>query len=527
MVAKYRPRRESLVPARKLLLQQEENRAEDLQGELRDAVAAAWLAGRFYFRGRATTPADHGDSFPKAILGMGIRVLPELYPHFVATVVAPAELMQLVEHELSGPSPRFLKAELGILDVDSGRYVASCEGVVPRRVLEHVEAEGGGSGTALLTHFGGPPYGYTHNVVKACVAGLLRGGKLRIQPEGGSEITAVRDPGVRDLFEKVPDFRRATFFLAGEDDVGVPARARICKFFERELKHPMEREDEAIADAVAQLFPAQAQRLRTVLFQLAKLPGSRVAPSQLAKLNDAFEQCVRSCRQTKPTVMLVKKHLDALQDGVSLLNVFGAELTDEAVRAVREAATVSEHQIAQLRASAALDGEAAQAADRIEAQLKLDRPWREIGAIAADLKSVQSAYVTERGRLLSLQEQLVEQARGRVKARNGFGTLTADQAHKVLKPLTEAVTTTTGEAVAPPLSALKEPFEVAIRRAEDTSNERLDEILSEGSRPIIVKVDLGIRNRELVTEADVNTLVESIRDRLLEQVRAGQRVRII
>ncbi len=70
-----------------------------------------------------------------------------------------------------------------------------------------------------------------------------------------------------------------------------------------------------------------------------------------------------------------------LQDGVSLLNVFDAELTDDAVRAVRDAATVSEHHIAQLRASAALDGETAQAAQRIEAQLKLDRPWPEIGAI--------------------------------------------------------------------------------------------------------------------------------------------------
>ena len=62
---------------------------------------------------------------------------------------------------------------------------------------------------------------------------------------------------------------------------------------------------------------------------------------------------------------------------------------------------------------------------------------------------------------------------------------------------------------------------------EDEANERLDAILSEGSRPLIVKVDLGIRNREVATEAEVDSLVENIRERLLEQVRAGQRVRII
>ena len=238
MVAKYRPRRESLVPARKLLLQQEENRAEDLEGELRDAVAAAWMAGRFYFRGRPITPQDHGARSPKPCSPPANRVLPELYPHFVATAVVPTELLQLVEHELSGPSPKFLTGELGILELDSGRYVAGMRRVCPRRVLEHVESEGGRQRTALLAHFGGPPYGYTPNVVKACVAGLLRGGKIRIQPEGGGEITAVRDAGVRDLFEKDRDFRRATIFPAGEDDVGVPARARICKFFETRPQAP-------------------------------------------------------------------------------------------------------------------------------------------------------------------------------------------------------------------------------------------------------------------------------------------------
>ena len=56
-------------------------------------------------------------------------------------------------------------------------------------------------------------------------------------------VTAIRDAGVRDLFEKDRDFKRASYFPAGEDDVGVPARNRICKFFERELKRPMERDD--------------------------------------------------------------------------------------------------------------------------------------------------------------------------------------------------------------------------------------------------------------------------------------------
>ena len=209
----------------------------------------------------------------------------------------PTELLQLVEHELSGPSPKFLAGELGILELDSGRYVRGMRRCRPapraraRRVRGGRRRHGRSSRTSA-----GPPYGYTPNVVKACVAGLLRGGKLRIQPEGGGEITAVRDAGVRDLFEKDRDFRRATFFPAGEDDVGVPARAKICKFFERELKHPMEREDNAIADAVAQLFPAQAQRLRAVL--VATRQASRL--SRDARRAHAAERRARAVRPELP-----------------------------------------------------------------------------------------------------------------------------------------------------------------------------------------------------------------------------------
>ena len=117
-------------------------------------------------------------------------------------------------------------------------------------------------------------------------------------------------------------------------------------------------------------------------------------------------------------------------------------------------------------------------------------------------------------------------ARGR-RAAQSDGLVAADKAHKVLRPLTEVVTNTTAEAVAPSLNALKDPFEAALKRAEDEANERLDSLLSEGDRPLIVRVDLGLRNREVETEADVEELVSGIRDRLLEQVRARQRVRIL
>ena len=308
-------------------------------------------------------------TFAVALHQAANRVLPDLFPHFIATQVAPSELLQLVEAELSGPSPKFLTGDLGILELDAGRFVPSCGGVVVRRVQDYIESEGGCSGTALLARFGGPPYGYTANVVKACVAGLLRATKVRVQPEGGDEITAIRDAGVRDLFERDRDFRRATILPGGQDDIGPQSRARICKFFEVRLGAIIDRDNDQIANAVVQHFPALARQLRDVQGRLSQLPGSPPGPAALGRLGEALEKCLRNPRQTRPTVQAVKSHLDALQDGVFALQLYGTELTADAILAVKDAHRVLAYEAAQLTDAGIDPVNVTQAVTRVSAHL--------------------------------------------------------------------------------------------------------------------------------------------------------------
>ena len=67
---------------------------------------------------------------------------------------------------------------------------------------------------------------------------------------------------------------------------------------------------------------------------------------------------------------------------------------------------------------------------QVSGQLAADRPWLDIGALGPDLDEIRACYRSERQRLLQWQEQQAEAARGRVRARTGFSTLTADQAHQ-------------------------------------------------------------------------------------------------
>ena len=112
MVKKYEPRRESLLPARKLLLQQEQNNDEDLTVRARTAVESAFMAGAMYFAGRQLTPRDHGAAsntlwgpLPKQRRHMQILIRPRRRDFFFGDRVRHLSLLvpPKVAHELRRP----------------------------------------------------------------------------------------------------------------------------------------------------------------------------------------------------------------------------------------------------------------------------------------------------------------------------------------------------------------------------------------------------------------------------------------
>jgi len=527
MVEKYCLRRESMLKPKQLLHQDEEHRCEELLEKLQTAVAEAWASGVIYFRGAVIENRDKTKSFSKRLVTAAVEVLPKLFHAFDATQLTLSEWMPLLDKDLTGPSPKLLANELGILELDGGKYVASCAGSIPQRILTQIETDQGLSGGNLMSVFCGPPYAYAPDVVKASVAGLLRGNKIKIQTDAGLDIQATRDAGARDVFDKDREFRKASIFPMGESEIPPTDRARICKFFEEQLAEKLDRENAEIADAVMRRFPDAARRLRETLAQHDQLPDRKEQPAPLAKLQEALERCLRNIRETIPTVRAVKKDLEALRDGVKLLNVLHAELTPESVQSVRQAASVRDHELAQLQLADALPGDRKETADLITSHLEGNRPWREISVLQQSLQDIRESYQTERSRILQWQGQQIEAAGKRLRQRDGFSTLTSEKSHGLLKILEGAADNTTPTAIAPSLSQLQDPFTLRLQRAEVEANEKLDKLLSEGDKPLIVPMDLSLHNREIKTEADVDALVDEIRERLMQQVKSGQRVRLI
>jgi hypothetical protein len=514
-----------LTREKQRLLIEEEARFEELDGRVRAAVAEAFLDGTAFFRAQQFRPKDLGAAFGSAISALATRVLPDLYPHFSEIAVTPSELNQLLEKELTGPSPKFMDGGLGILSLDAGRYLASCTGLHPTRLVAEIKAVGGLTGQTLIATFVSPPYGYAPDLVKACCAGLLRGKKIRIRPEQGEDITSFQDPGVRDLFARDRDFRRAEFFLAIEGDVSQRDRIAISKLFKTFIDVTVDPDDEPIADAAFQYFPGKRERLREVEQRFNDLPGRPALPQALQKLGRALEDCCRS-RLVMKTVVEIKRNLDTLRDGIEQLGVCYSELTGEAVETVAAAARIQDNEVAQLRQMDAL-AEVAADAEAIAKQLDSERPWREFSQMKPAIDRVRGHYVEYRRNLLNRQNASAEAARARVKTRSGFERLDADQAHHVLRPIAKALVETTPEAIAPTLSELRSAFVGSIQRAEDLANDRLDEALGEMEEAQVVKVEAQIRGREVKSRIELKAVLAELEERIGPLVDKGARVRIV
>jgi hypothetical protein len=524
MVNRYGARKESLSPEKQRLLLEEQALVEEHESKLRHALADAFHAGTVYFRSQPLTPRDLGGSFSTALAALAAKLLPALYQHFEDVAITETELGQLLEKDLHGPSPKFFEKGLGILSVESGRAEPTCRGTVPQRVLAHIQKKNGLAGEHLLKDFLSPPYGYAPDVVKACVAGLLRMGALKIIPDGAPEITSVRDPGVRDLFRRDRDFKRAELFHHDGGGLTPRDRTAICKLFSQALRVDLERDNDHIAEAVFERFPKERERLRELEARFNRLPNRPELPEALRKLGRALEDC-RASRHVEKTVEAVKRNLDTLRDGFAQLAVLHVELTDAGLATLEDAASARDHELAQLQAIGAV-ADLEDAVTTLSVRFDSDRPWRDLGDLGDTVARIRQAYAAKRRDILGQQEQACEAARAEVKARDGFAKLSPDQAHRVLRPIAEAAYDTSETAVAPTLATLLHTFPRRLEEATDEANDRLSAELEKAGGPQIVKVALDLRGRELTSEAQLEALLREIEDRLRAQLKQGRRVRL-
>jgi hypothetical protein len=117
-----------------------------------------------------------------------------------------------------------------------------------------------------------------------------------------------------------------------------------------------------------------------------------------------------------------------------------------------------------------------------------------------------------------------EAARARVRARDGFERLSADDRHQLLRPLAEPSGRVDLNAVEPTLRAAAAQAQVALQEAEAEAYARLDELLRPDHPTVPVAVSFTHREVERIEELDAH--YAELRARVLVELQAGRRVRL-
>jgi len=525
MVDRYGNNPSSLSDERQRLLIEERNRLEAAARDLREAVEAAFMAGDLYFRGRQTSPTDLGANFGAALTTFGNRIVGELYPHPAVFSVSEKDIIYLIENtELAAPPPVLCEDRLGILTLDAGRYEVACSGRVPTDVLAFVKEYGGVVGSSLLSHFGAPPHGVPPDVLRAAVVGLLRGGKIRIEIPGIGDITSVRDEGARELL-KDTGLRKAKVTENTKETLSPRDRNAICKLFNDLLGRDVARDNDAIADAVADRFAGVRERLTELGERFRRLPKDTAYPEALTKLEGALETCRRD-RRVEPTVLAVKRSLAALRDGLTLLRRMETDLSDSAITVVNEAENVQAHYWPSLEAIGCSE-EAKAASKALLAHLTTERPWEDTGELLQHVELLRGEYRAKRRSILSTHEEHLTLGIEGLKRRPGFEQLTSDESHQVLRHLREGGFAATDErAIAPALEALSGILQAKRDHAEQKALAALDAILESKGRSPVIEVPLDLTGREIADEATLDRLLTELRGKILRELAAHHRVRL-
>ena len=531
MCNQYNARTDSLSHSQHQCLIQEKARLDELQKELSNALKEAWMQGSLYFRGREIRPNTKGDSFELVFTRTSEEILPEIFPNMLSFRIEKDKLAQLFQPNPTGISKYFLTkehhGELGIFALEGKKYLPVCSGPIPDQIYKAIKR--GSTGGSLLDDFAKPPYGYESNVVLACVAGLLHAEQIEIHDDNiPNPIQHFRDVGARDIFDQLRRFSKANILPSKENDLSRSDHTRICRFFEEQFQiEEVDREVGQIADTAGIHLPLLQQQLAEVKALLQSLPGKRVLPPALTHLEDALTSCIANIRHTRKIVLLLRKYLDKLIDGVPKLRAYHSEIKPEHIQQLQDAQFVLDTQIAQLRAIHALSEGNEEKVAEIQKLLQQERPWSEAHLLDSMLEPFQKLYQETRKDKLAEQQEEVNQATAELRKRQGFSELDPNDVHRVLKPINQARTMTTEQDFFPTLSELQGNFQIKLNAAKEEANRHLDSLLSKQSDIPILPMQLDLQNREIETQEQLDSLLQEIRERIQAQLKNKVRVRIL
>ncbi len=509
------------------LLVEEKARRDRLLKGIPAAVRACWLNGQIYFNGAAYKARDRGTGFEAAVKSVVEENLGGVYPHFKEgnyLLSKDKDLGELFHPEITSPNPAFMEnGGLGLLAMDAGRVAFTASGAIPAKIKEYLAIRRRASGQRMVRHFGRPPHGHPRQVIKACLIALLRCEAILVRDGSGGRITSYKDPGARDVFLRETGFNRCEIIQNKDPDITPRIKVACARFFRENLGREVRTENDALADAVFDYFAPLQKKAGDRKFALMDL--SLRPPARLDDFSEALRRCLAD-RREQSTVTALHDRLDALKEGLALLNEIEESLTEDAEAALARFRTIRRIHLPCLHGVGVRD-EIRDEEDMLDRQLASETPWRGYADAAPAARKIEAVHREKRAHLIREQARHYEAALDDLKRRPDFSRLTSEQTASVLRLMETALVETTPDETAPPLAKLKQT-EQTIQAAAARADDMIDEFIREVDPAPIVKISLKLlRNHTFETDGDLDKALGEFREICMEEIREGRKVRLV
>ena len=505
----------------------EQGEISRIQDRLKSEIRQMFMTGRLYFQGTEIT-INPSASFELILKEKIESKLSVLYHKFSlgSLVISENEYKQLLNKDLGGLSTVFFGGEkkMGIVKSDSGKTVFSCEGEIPKEVLQKV-LEKSPTGDDLLDYFGRAPYGYSSVVIKSSVIGLLGEGKIQIRHTSNNqtvEIKFINDPGARTVFESPREFQKSIFEKAIGDGPTVKEMIAIRKFLQESLLITEEVNDEKenIVDHVFRYFPMWKTRVGDLQIKIVSLSLSK--SEELVELDHALTEILENRYITKCLERVIR-NLEVLKKGIQETKALETLLTESTITELKKFQNGIRYEATQL-------GEihrGMEVEDKIQ-QLKTflasKTPYLGYSDYKPLLEEIQKVYKRVRKEILSEQVTVLEENSELLKSRKEFMDLKREEQDLVLRILEQHQILSDENAIQPSLSSLQKSIQL-IRDATSQAHLKIDELTREKGKPTQI-VRLGLRNRTIESKEELENLLKEIREKCMYELESGSKIRL-
>jgi len=518
------------------LLSEEKARKERLFQDLPKMVRACWLNGQIYFKGTAYNARDCGNGFDpvlKTVISPNLELIYSSFQNGNFSLTKDKDLAELFSAEITSPNPKYLDTEgLGLLKMDAGKVVFTADGTIPRQIKEYLETNPCVASTSLTKYFGKPVFGYPKPVIKACLIALLRTESIAIESTDGKKFTSYKDPGAKDLIMNENSFKRADIINQQGGSIGPRDKIKCANFFKNSLQQEINRESDALTDAVFAFFPPLLKRISNIKSTLGNMELE--TPDRISSLFDTVNNCMRD-RKVEPTLASLKTNLESLQEGISFLKDLEAHLTDSTLESINSLKAILTTEVRQLK-DAQLAESIVPSIDLIKNHLEGETPWRAYADLLPDCEKIKKEYMDKRSYLLGQINSKHQEILDQLKARGDYRHLTTEQVDDVTQIIDQARSYSSETDLEPPLIFIRseiKDLEIAEKKAHEMIDKILEEPPDEPEKVDFVvkttkKVKLSfLKNRMLETESDLNEALDELRDKCMEHLNEDKKVRLI